>query len=434
MARVTAAAPAADAEFPNWRRSVAFIGLGAGVASFSMNFWVPFLPLYMKQLGAASDARALFWVALGLSANGIFRIVGGPFWGVLADRYGRKPMFVRALFGATATTLIAVVATEPWHVTVAWACQGFFSGFVPAAVSLTSVSVPQSKLSSGLGTVQGCQYIGTTLGPALGAVIAEVLGLRGAILGAALLPAIAATVVLVGIPRDRTAPRTGAAGATTLPHWSTLVRGPAGRQFILGLVLYFFVFMMGQLVRTVAPISISRITGVADRKLEIGIAFFVAGLASVAGALGLARYVGRTGQTRVWIAALLVVSALVHATLGVAGSVAVFIGAFALASLVQGAMLPAANTIIAASVPPERRGTAFGIAASVQALSLIVGPMSAAAFAALSLELGFLSLAAVLVGVAVVTFTALREPDLTDRAPTPPPADEPDRRPSGAPA
>lgn len=438
MAHAVAAVASADAtEFPVWRRSVAFIGLGAGMASFSMNFWVPFLPLYMQELGAGSQARALFWVAVGMSANGVTRILGGPFWGVLADRYGRKPMFVRALFGATATTLIAVIATEPWHVAAAWACQGFFSGFIPAAVALTSVSVPRSKLATALGTVQGSQYIGTTVGPALGAVMAEVAGLRGAILTAALMPAIAATIALIAIPRDRVTPRTIAADGSALPptHWTTLFRGPLARQLVFGLILFFALFMMGQLVRLATPTALGNILQTGSATRATGIAFSVSGLASVIGAFGLARLINRAGWLRRSILVALVGSAVVHGLLALAGSVWLYTLWFSLAALAQGAVLPASNTIIAASAPPERRGTAFGIASSVQALSFIVGPMGAALFAATSLQLGFLLLAALLLVMSALTFVLLREPDLESSTAAPsPPTEGPERRPTRAPA
>lgn len=134
------------------------------MASLAMNFWIPFLPLYMKHLGATSDANALFWVSVATTGLGLGRLVSGPFWGILSDRLGRKLMYVRALFFATATTLIAAFATEPWHVAVAYGCQGLLSGFIPAAVALTSVTVPESRLTSSLGVVTAAQYLGNTVG------------------------------------------------------------------------------------------------------------------------------------------------------------------------------------------------------------------------------------------------------------------------------
>jgi DHA1 family multidrug resistance protein-like MFS transporter len=397
-----------------WGRALGLIAFGTFTASFSFNFWVPFLKFYMQDLGAGSEARALSWVALGMSANGVFRFVGGPFWGVLADRYGRKPMYVRALFGATVTTLTAAFATEPWHVTAAWACQGFFSGFIPAAIALTSVTVPRDRLTNAMGTVQGSQYVGTTLGPALGALMAEAVGLRVAILAAALLPALAGAVVLIGVPRDhvtRAAPVVPAAGPR--PGKMHALTRDLSMQFAFGLFLYFAVFMMTQLVRTAAPVAIDAIQG-HEAKGATGIAFTVAGLASVVGAFGVARLVGRPGQVRLSLALVTALAAVAHVMLGLSSTVIFFTVWFALTSLAQGAMLPATNTVIAAAVPYERRGTAFGIASSVQALAFIVGPWGAALFAAVSLDLGFILLGLLLAGTALATFAILREPDLDE--------------------
>src|SRR5688572_21902231 len=55
------------------------------IASLSVLFWVPFLPLYAQELGATSNADALFWVAIANFGLGIGRLVSGPLWGVLAD-------------------------------------------------------------------------------------------------------------------------------------------------------------------------------------------------------------------------------------------------------------------------------------------------------------------------------------------------------------
>jgi MFS family permease len=150
-----------------------------------MSFWWPFLPLYMQQLDGGTEAEALAWVAIAMAGSGIARLLSGPIWGVIADRYGRKVMFVRALYAATAVTLLAAAAREPWHLAVAFTIQGIFSGFVPAGIALTSVSVPQSRLMGSLGTIQGAQFAGNTAGPALGAIVAAALGLRGAMIAGA---------------------------------------------------------------------------------------------------------------------------------------------------------------------------------------------------------------------------------------------------------
>jgi MFS family permease len=261
--------------------------------------------------------------------------------------------------------------------------------------------------------VQGAQYAGSTVGPAAGALLAQFVDLRGAILASAIMPSIAATLVLVLVPRDQVRRGPVTARATGGAGWRRAIPRDAGLQFGLGLLLYFMIFTMVDLVRTAAPAAISALEGTRSATGATGIAFTVSGLASVAGALVVSRFVGRPGQFRASLTAVLAIAAVSHIALGLAPTVTLFIAAYGVASLARGAMLPATNTVIAASVPTERRGTAFGIASAVQASAFIVGPMSAALFATVSLSLGFVVLGLVLGATAIVTFVALREPDLS---------------------
>lgn len=390
------------------------IAVGAFMASLSMNFWIPFLPLYMLQLGATSDASALFWVGIAAGGQGIARLVAGPFWGTLSDRLGRKPMYIRTLYFATGTTLIAALATKPWHLAIAFACQGLFSGFIPAAVALTSVTVPESKLSSSLGTVTAAQYLGNTVGPAVGALLAIAFGMRGAILASALLPALAATMVLVVVPRDTvvpsTTPKLSESAGTDAQEATSDKRRFLSIQFGIALLICFVLFATGQMLRLMAPVSIAAFTGESATGI-VGIAFTVAGIASVVGVV-LARRVVQPGRFARLIAGGMAATAVAHVLLAVAPNAVVYVAFFALVSLLQAALLPASNTLIALNAPRDRRGTAFGIASSAQALAFLAGPMSAAMFAAVSLSFGYVVLALLFGCVAVFTLLTMRVPPM----------------------
>jgi DHA1 family multidrug resistance protein-like MFS transporter len=405
--------------FPRASRSVTVIALGAGMASFSMNFWIPFMPVFMKRLGAESDAAALTWAGIAFMGTGIARLISGPVWGMLADRYGRKSMYVRALFASSLTTLIAGAATEPWHVALALTSQGLLGGFIPAAVALTSVSVPRSRLTSALGMVQGAQYAGNMVGPVIGALLAATLGLRGAILAGAMVPAAAGVFALLAVPRDHVG---AAAPAGPLIEGKRAGRlaamtGGLSVQLAIGLLVFFTVHMASGLVRNAAPIALEAFAQGPEFTRLVGWTFAMGGLGSAVGALGLARLLRAPGHMRVTLTAVIVAAALAHALLGAAGSALTFVAAYALTGLTQGAMLPATNTIIAAAVPYERRGTAFGMAASVQAVAFVAGPMGAAAFGRASLTAGFAVMAAIIAGVALVTLLTLREPELEEAQP-----------------
>jgi DHA1 family multidrug resistance protein-like MFS transporter len=386
-------------------RATLSIALACGIGSLSFNFWYPFMPLYLLQLGATSEANALFWVAVATTVQGIARVATGPVWGVLSDRMGRKVMFLRAMYLATPTTVIAAVVEEPWQMSIALAFQGLFSGFVPAAVALISVSVPEERLNRSLSIVTGAQYVGTTIGPALGAVLAALFGFRGAILCAAFLPAIAATLVLFLAPNDAARHPTGE-GAVREP----LEPFKPTTQLALAIFLFFVVFAMTQLLRLATPIGL-RLIHDGDVRGITGLAFTLGGLASAISVLFVAPNFFRSGRQRQALAAACILSAAAYVLLAFASTVALFVAFFVLISLLQAAMIPATNALIAGNAPRSRRGTAFGWAGSAQAVAFFAGPMGAAVFAAVSLDLGFVVLAGIMAAMAAILLLWLREPE-----------------------
>ena len=389
------------------------IGSGAFLASFAMNFWWPFLPLFLKDLGATSDANALFWVGIATTVQGVARLVTGPFWGVLSDRYGRKLMFIRALYAATLTTLIAAIAHAPWVIVVSLTMQGLFSGFIPAAIALTSVSVPDGKLDKALGIVTAGQYLGSTLGPAAGAGFAVYLGFRGAIVASAILPALAATWIIFAVPRDRVAPKAVAAVAPTGRRFRLSLDWARGfnRLFWVAVLLYFGLFALNQLVRVATPIALKDIAGEDRASALSGIAFTAAGAGSVFGVLVVARLLALKTGLRGTLIVLTLGSAAVMPALAAGASEWLFIGGLLAFAVANGASMPAVNALIASTVEPVRRGTAFGLASSAQAVAFMVGPMSAAYFASVSLALGFFVCAAcfVLLAAVLVLFASGRK-------------------------
>lgn len=405
----TAISPEDEARY---RRVILAIASGAFLASFAMNFWWPFLPLFLLEIGATSDANALFWVGVATTVQGMARLVSGPAWGVLSDRYGRKLMLVRALYAATLTTAVAAVAHAPWVVVVALAMQGLFSGFIPAAIALTSVSVPDSRLNRSLGVVTGGQYLGSTLGPAVGALLATVMGYRGAIVMSALLPALAATWIIFAVPRDAVAPRAARAAHTAATRrerstgWITGFSGP----FWVAVFLYFGLFALNQFVRVATPIALQDIAGSDRAQAVSGVAFSLAGAAAVLGVTVVARWMSGRTTLRQTLIVFTVVSAAAMPALAIGGSAWVYGGGFLVFALVNAASMPATNTLIAETVEPARRGTAFGLASSAQAVAFMAGPMGAAGFAAFSLPAGFLFCGAAFLGLAALVAATGRAP------------------------
>ena len=303
----------------------------------------------------------------------------------------------------------------PWHLTFAFVLQGIFSGYVPASAALISVSVPDSRLSRSLSIVTSAQYLGNTLGPMLGALMVDLPRLPRLDPRRLILPA--------RCDRGRGALPRAARPARRRPvehgRWrrpQTTRLEPFHPTFQLGLaiLIYFVIFTMVQAIRLLSPLAMKAIDpGNVDS--TIGLTFTLGGLASALSLIFLAPMFFRTGRLQRALVVSSALSGVAMLSLAFAGNVPFYITGFALFSLVQAAMIPAANTLIAGNAPRARRGTAFGLASSAQAISFMIGPFSAALFATVSIDLGFVVLAAVLFGLALVLLVALREPSMAAR-------------------
>ncbi len=387
------------------KRAVLAIATATGSTSLLVSVWFPFLPLYLLQVGAKDEAAALFWVAVGMTALGVGRLIGGPLWGLLSDRLGRKKMFVRSVYSAALTALVLSMISAPWQVAIALALQGLLSGFIPAAVALMSVSVPDAKVRDALNAVSGAQYLGNAVGPAIGAAMAIAFGYRGAIFCSALLVATVATAVIYLVPADtvrRTERDPTGAAIALAPFKPTL-------QFALAILLYFSLFAMGTFRTIATPIALKGIAG-ANVTAVTGLAFALGGIASALGVWILSARFFRKHRLRNLLAVTCVLTALGHLLLALSDSVWLYVLAFTVASFLNASMMPATNTMIALNVSRERRGTAFGIASAAQAFAFMVGPMGAAMFATVSLKAGFATISVLLLALAALVAFAVREP------------------------
>ena len=148
-----------------------------GSATLSDFLWYPFLPLLALELSQGDKAAALYWVSASWVIMGLLRFIAGPIWGYVADRVGRKPMLVRSQISAVMAPALTTWIDAPWQLCIVMGVVGLFSANQLAAVSLTSVVVPQRRLASSLGLVSGAQYVGMTVGPAIGALLIAVGGI-----------------------------------------------------------------------------------------------------------------------------------------------------------------------------------------------------------------------------------------------------------------
>jgi DHA1 family multidrug resistance protein-like MFS transporter len=79
--------------------------------------------------------------------------------------------------------------------------------------------------------------------------------------------------------------------------------------------------------------------------------------------------------------------------------------------LFQGAMVPGTSALIAASAPEGKHGSAFGMAASMQSLALMLGPLGGGFTTGLGgIEAVYIVIGAILLVAGIGAFVLVREP------------------------
>lgn len=138
---------------------------------------MPFMSLFVEQLGA-KPGMVEFYAGLSVSLSALASALVAPIWGKLADRYGRKPMMIRAsLVMAFTMGGLAFVPSVFWLL-VMRLLNGMFAGYVPNSTALIASQAPQKKLGYALGTLATGVTAGTLIGPLLGGYFADLLGIR----------------------------------------------------------------------------------------------------------------------------------------------------------------------------------------------------------------------------------------------------------------
>ena len=143
---------------------------------------MPFLPLYFQLLGVQDVGEIALWSGLSLGVTPALTALLSPFWGRLADRYGRKIMVERSLASFVIVMAAMAYVSRPWHVFALRALQGFFAGYGALTLTMAADSAPRDRMASAIGIIQTAQRLGPALGPIIGGAVAQAVGLRRAFL------------------------------------------------------------------------------------------------------------------------------------------------------------------------------------------------------------------------------------------------------------
>src|SRR5437764_3364085 len=192
-AALSTATPGADV----WRRNLFAVTAASFMGFTGFTLVMPFLPLFIRQLGVTDVGEIALWTGLCLGVTPAVTALLSPWWGRLADRYGRKIMVERSLVSFVLMMAAMAYVTRAWHVLALRVAQGLFAGYGSISIAMAAESAPPGRMPQAIGLVQTAQRLGPGVGPVIGGVIAHFVGLRRSFLVTAAFYAAALMIVLV---------------------------------------------------------------------------------------------------------------------------------------------------------------------------------------------------------------------------------------------
>ncbi|GGD94058.1 MFS transporter [Paenibacillus nasutitermitis] len=353
----------------SWERNLVVLWIGVFFCSTAYSISIPFLPIFLStDLGVTGHLE--IWSGFAFGITFLASALISPFWGSLADKYGRKPMLIRSGFSLAVLYMISYFVHDPYVFLIVRVFQGLLAGFVPAAIALVATNTPEEKTGYALGIMATAGATGSIIGPLVGGVVSHYYGNRNAFLfssAVVLLSAIIATVFAKEQNFNRSKARSHVL--------DDLKQAWANRAFmtLLGMVAVstFSVMILEPLITVyVLEMGVTK----TNASLSAGIIFSSVGIATVLMAPRWGRWGTRIGYGKMLFIGLL------------GGGIGNFLQFFVTNYIGFGilrfgyglffaAVYPSINAMIVQSTDSDFRGRAFSLNQSASQIATMAGPI-----------------------------------------------------------
>jgi DHA1 family multidrug resistance protein-like MFS transporter len=368
-----------------WRRNLFAVTTASFIGFTGFTLVMPFLPLYFRELGVEDVGEIALWSGVSLGVTPAMTAILAPFWGRLADRFGRKIMVERSLVSFVFVMAAMAYVREPWHVLALRAVQGLFAGYGALALTMAAESAPRDRVGYAIGFVQTAQRLGPALGPIIGGVVAQLVGLRNAFFVTSSFYAVAVLVVFFMYDEKRVG-----AAAQQAQEPVTFRSILAFENFILLMVVVFALQFIDRSFGPILPIYVAELGTPLDRvPLVAGLLFSIAAGSAALGNQLSARLLRRT-SARAAIAGSAAIGAVGAAVYVFAPSAAWLVPGTLLFGTAMGTATTAAYTAASGVIPPSARGTGFGLLTTGSLTGLAISPIASGFLAALSIRAVFI--------------------------------------------
>ena len=354
-----------------WRSTlfVMFIAQLLSIVGFA--FVLPFIPFFIREIGVTDAKLVPLWAGILAAASSLTMTIFAPIWGWLSDRYGRKIMVERAMFAGAVITMAMGVIDNVYQLLTLRLIAGAFTGTISASISLVTSVLPSTKLGFGLGLMQVAVFLGMSLGPWIGGIIADIIGYRLTFIAGGIILFLGGILVMIGAKEKFIRPT--AESMERSGSMRTLLAVPG----FISLMIVFFLFNFS--IHIAMPLLPLFIEAVGNLKTKIasttGLMFAVSGAAACISAAAIGYLSDRKGHKRVLIVSMFITSLMwiahvLSRNISQLLVVRIFFG------FAAGGNLPTMNALVGKLTPKESYGKAYGLIASMTSLGMTLGPIA----------------------------------------------------------
>jgi len=355
----------------HWQRNLVVCVFGCFTTIVAMTLLLPFLPLYVEQLGVTDHAAIAEWSGAAYGATFFTAALCAPLWGRLADLYGRKLMLIRASLGMAVAMSLIGMAQNVWQLVALRLLAGLLGGYSSGSIVLIATQTPKHRSGWALGVLSSGVMAGNLAGPLIGGFLPPLIGIRWTFFaaGAVIFVTFLATSFLIKEEKRRPGPR------QTRPRggWGAVPdKGPVIAMLATGLLL----MLANMSIEPIITVYVQTLVRDAGQVTRVaGLVMAAAALGSILSASRLGRLADRIGHWNVIILCLLASAVLLIPQAFVTTGWQL-VGLRFLMGLALGGLLPCIASVIRHSVPDGVAGSMLGYSTSSQYAGQVVGPLA----------------------------------------------------------
>jgi MFS family permease len=353
-----------------WQRNLWVCVFGSLTTIIAMTLLLPFLPLYVEQLGVTDHAAIVQWSGVAYGAAFLTAALTAPLWGRLGDQYGRKLMLIRASLGMSVAMSLIGLSQNVYQLVGLRLLVGLLGGYSSGSMVLVATQTPRAQTAWALGMMSSGIMAGNLAGPLIGGVLPQLIGIRMTFLAAGgiiFVAFLATTFLIKEEPRPRRSRQASHQGG-----WAGVVdKRPILAMLVTGMLL----MLANMSIEPIITVYVAQIVPDPARvTIVAGFVMSAAALGSILSASRLGKLADKIGHWTVITGCLLVCALLLIPQAFVTAGWQLIALRF-LMGLSLGGLLPCVATVIRHNVPERNAGSILGYSTSSQYVGQVTGPL-----------------------------------------------------------